>query len=30
MNLDIQNAAEKHPELKMAFKDAQNDSLKQR
>ncbi len=30
MNLDIQNAAEKHPEIKIVFKDAQNDSLKQR
>ena len=30
MNLDIQNAAEKHPEIKVVFKDAQNDSLKQR
>ncbi|MEW5900412.1 MAG: substrate-binding domain-containing protein, partial [Acidobacteriota bacterium] len=30
MNLDVKNAAEKHPELKVVFKDAQNDSLKQR
>ena len=30
MNLDIQNAAERHPEIKIVFKDAQNDSLKQR
>jgi ribose transport system substrate-binding protein len=30
MNLDIKNAAEKHPELKLVFKDAQNDSLTQR
>jgi ribose transport system substrate-binding protein len=30
MNADIRNAAEKHPELKVVFKDAQNDTLKQR
>jgi len=30
MNLDIKNAADKHPELRVIFKDAQNDSLKQR
>jgi len=30
MNLDIKNAAEEHPELRVIFKDAQNDSLKQR
>ncbi len=30
MNLDIKNAAEEHPELRVVFKDAQNDSLKQR
>jgi ribose transport system substrate-binding protein len=30
MNLDIRNAAEKHPELRVIFKDAQNDSLTQR
>lgn len=30
MNLDIKNAAEKHPELKVVFKDAQNNSLTQR
>ncbi len=30
MNLDIKNAAEKHPEIKVIFKDAQNNSLKQR
>ena len=30
MNTDIKNAAEKHPDIKMIFKDAQNDSLKQR
>ena len=30
MNLDIKNTAEKYPELKVIFKDAQNDSLKQR
>jgi ribose transport system substrate-binding protein len=30
MNLDIQNAADRHPEIRMVFKDAQNDSLKQR
>ena len=30
MNDDIRKAAETHPELKMIFKDAQNDTLKQR
>lgn len=30
MNQDIRNAAEQHPELKVVFKDSQNDSLKQR
>ena len=30
MNLDIKNAAEAHPEIRVSFKDAQNDSLKQR
>jgi ribose transport system substrate-binding protein len=30
MNHDIKKAAEEHPEIKMIFKDAQNDSLKQR
>lgn len=30
MNLDIKNAADQHPELRVIFKDAQNDSLKQR
>ncbi len=30
MNLDIKNAADRHPELRVIFKDAQNDSLKQR
>ncbi len=30
MNHDIKKAAEQHPEIKMIFKDAQNDSLKQR
>ena len=30
MNEDIRNAAAKHPHLKMVFKDAQNDTLKQR
>jgi ribose transport system substrate-binding protein len=30
MNVDIKAAAEKHPELKVIFKDAQNDTLKQR
>jgi len=29
MNLDIKNEAEKHPELRVVFKDAQNDSLRQ-
>src|SRR2546429_4374216 len=30
MNAQIKAAAEKHPELKVIFKDAQNDTLKQR
>ncbi|MBD3415034.1 MAG: substrate-binding domain-containing protein, partial [Candidatus Aminicenantes bacterium] len=30
MNQDIKNAAEDHDEIKVIFKDAQNDSLKQR
>ncbi len=30
MNKDVKEAADKHPEIKMIFKDAQNDSLKQR
>lgn len=30
MNEDVRKAAEKHPEIKMIFKDAQNDTLKQR
>ena len=30
MNADIQAAAAKHPELKVIFKDAQNDTLQQR
>jgi len=30
MNADLKAAAEKHPELKVIFKDAQNDTLKQR
>jgi len=30
MNADIRKAAEAHPELKVIYKDAQNDSLKQR
>ena len=30
MNTDVKTAAEKHPNLQMVFKDAQNDSLKQR
>jgi ribose transport system substrate-binding protein len=30
MNKDIEEAAKAHPELKVVFKDAQNDSLKQR
>ena len=30
MNADVKVAAEKHPELKVLFKDAQNDTLKQR
>src|ERR1022692_81696 len=30
MNADIEAAAAKHPELKLVFKDAQNDTLKQR
>jgi ribose transport system substrate-binding protein len=30
MNADIKKAAAQHPEIKMVFKDAQNDTLKQR
>jgi ribose transport system substrate-binding protein len=30
MNADLRRAAAKHPELKIVFKDAQNDTLKQR
>jgi len=30
MNADIKNEADKHPEIKMVFKDAQNDTLQQR
>lgn len=30
MNADIRGAAKRHPEIKMIFKDAQNDALKQR
>jgi len=30
MNLDIKNVGEKHPEIKVIFKDAQNNSLRQR
>src|SRR6266487_3834703 len=30
MNADVQAAADKRPEIKMVFKDAQNDTLKQR
>jgi ribose transport system substrate-binding protein len=30
MNADIKSAADKHPELKVVFKDAQNDTLRQR
>ena len=30
MNADIKTAADKHPELKVIFKDAQNDTLQQR
>lgn len=30
MNLDIKNTSEKYPEIKVIFKDAQNNSLKQR
>jgi ribose transport system substrate-binding protein len=30
MNTDVKNAAEKHPNLEVIYKDAQNDSLKQR
>jgi ribose transport system substrate-binding protein len=30
MNADIEQAAKKHPELELRFKDAQNDSLRQR
>ena len=30
MNADIQAAADKHPNIKIVFKDARDDSLKQR
>jgi ribose transport system substrate-binding protein len=30
MNADVKSAAEKHPEIKVVYKDAQNDTLKQR
>lgn len=30
MNQDLKNEAEKHPEIRIIFKDAQNDSMKQR
>jgi ribose transport system substrate-binding protein len=30
MNADVKSAADKHPEIKVVFKDAQNDTLKQR
>ncbi len=30
MNADIKSAADKHPEIKVIFKDAQNDTLRQR
>jgi len=30
MNADVRSAAEKHPDLQVVFKDAQNDTLKQR
>jgi ribose transport system substrate-binding protein len=30
MNQDIKNEAEKHPEIRVIYKDAQNDSMKQR
>jgi len=30
MNADLKNAAEKYPELRIVFKDAQNDNLRQR
>jgi ribose transport system substrate-binding protein len=30
MNADIRKAAERHPEIRMVFKDAQNDNLRQR
>jgi len=30
MNADVKNAADKHPNIKVIFKDAQNDTLKQR
>ncbi len=30
MNADIKSAADKHPEIKVVYKDAQNDTLKQR
>ena len=29
MNADIKSAADKHPEIKVVYKDAQNDTLKQ-
>ena len=29
MNADIRAAAKRHPEIKMVFKDAQNDALRQ-
>jgi ribose transport system substrate-binding protein len=30
MNADVKMAADKHPEIKVVYKDAQNDTLKQR
>jgi ribose transport system substrate-binding protein len=30
MNADVKSAADKHPEIRVVFKDAQNDTLKQR
>ena len=30
MNQDIKNEAEKHPEIRVVYKDAQNDSLRSR
>lgn len=30
MNADVKSAADKHPEIKVVYKDAQNDTLKQR